>query len=499
MYLRSILILLILTSALAFSVAAKNAVEADPIAILRGSWPDPTILKVGDKYLMTQSVAGGYYPNNLIWESEDLLEWTPLTYARPESGGGLAPDLAYVNGTYYLYCERTTPLTASSPSGPWTEHPHMDGSEGIDPGHLKAKDGKRYLYSSKGYMALLEGDGLSYTTPPQKVYDGWEIPEDWAYTLLHLESPKLFFKDGYYYMVSAQGGTFGVATGHMAVVARSRNPEGPWENAPYNPLIRTDNRDEPWWGEGHATIFEGPNGDWFALYHGYKNGYRLLGRCTLLLPIEWTEEGWPVVAEKWPRGFSEDAMKINLPMSDEFDGNSLGLQWQSPEKHDLSRYEFVDGKLIVKGYGKTVGDCRPLTVNNGEISYVLETQLKLNGADFAGLVIYYNAEVYVSFGITKEGIVKKETLAGTRRILPTRQYKHHGDTVRLKIINDKSDVRFYFQQTDGSWKFVESSEDIGGMDDNGFLQNSSMRPGIFVTGEGSAAFSYFRHTVNVQK
>ena len=467
---------------------------ATPIPILMGSWSDPSILKAEGKYIMTQSTAGGYYPNNLIWESEDLLTWTPLAYARPHTGGGLAPDLAYGDGTYYLYVERTTPLTAKSPGGPWTEHPHMEDSVGIDPGHLFGLDGKRYLYTSKGFVATLKEDGLSYATLPKKVYDGWPIPDDWAYTLLHLESPKLFHKDGYYYMVSAQGGTFGVAGGHMATSARSRHPEGSWENSPYNPMIRTHDRDEPYWGVGHATVFEGPKGDWFALYHGYKANYRLLGRSTLLLPVEWTNDGWPVIADEWPEGFSEDAVKINLPFSDEFDGEELGLQWQSPGKHDLSRYAFSDGRLVVQGHGQTVGDCHPITVNNGKISYEIETEVELNGADYAGLVIYYSSQVYVCLGITSDGIVKKDVLAGTRRKLPTRDHEHGQKRVRLKMVNEKSDVRFYFQKSDGSWQPVLSSEDIGGMDDNGFLQNSSMRPGLFVVGDGSARFEYFRYS-----
>ena len=56
----------------------------------------------------------------------------------------------------------------------------------------------------------------------------WETEGDDMY----LESPKLLFKDGYYYMTSAEGGTAGPATSHMCVMARSRSIFGPWENSP---------------------------------------------------------------------------------------------------------------------------------------------------------------------------------------------------------------------------------------------------------------------------
>src|SRR3546814_17074463 len=67
---------------------------------------------------------------------------------------------------------------------------------------------------------------------------------------------------------------------------------GPWENCPSNPLVRTVSQDEKWWSRGHATLVEGPAGDWWSVYHGYENGYWTLGRQTLLDPVEWHAVGW---------------------------------------------------------------------------------------------------------------------------------------------------------------------------------------------------------------
>lgn len=49
---------------------------------------------------------------------------------------------------------------------------------------------------------------------------------------------------------------------------------------------------EPWWSRGHASVAEGPGGDWWMVYHGYENGFRTLGRRTPLEPVEWTADGW---------------------------------------------------------------------------------------------------------------------------------------------------------------------------------------------------------------
>ena len=79
----------------------------------------------------------------------------------------------------------------------------------------------------------------------------------------------------------------------MVIVARSRSVNGPWQNCPHNPIVRTTTDAERWWSRGHATLFEGPDGAWWMVYHGYENGYRTLGRQTLLDRVEWTADGWP--------------------------------------------------------------------------------------------------------------------------------------------------------------------------------------------------------------
>jgi beta-xylosidase len=140
-------------------------------------------------------------------------------------------------------------------------------------------------------------------------------------------------KDGFYYMITAEGGTAGPATSHMVIVARSRDPYGPWENCPHNPILRTQSRTERWWSLGHATIVDTPHGDWWMMLHAYENGYYTLGRQTLLVPIEWTDDGWPRV----PEGIRIDeplrkplgkAVPHGLALSDDFSGAEFGLQWR---------------------------------------------------------------------------------------------------------------------------------------------------------------------------
>lgn len=146
------------------------------------------------------------------------------------------------------------------------------------------------------------------------------------------EGPKLLRHGEYFYLITAVGGTAGPATGHMVIAARSKSIHGPWEHCPHNPLVRTTSSAEPWWSRGHASLVEGPGGDWWMVYHGYENGYRTLGRQTLLEPMEWTADGWlramggdlskpigkPRGGTAGPNGFA---------LSDDFARDRFGVQW----------------------------------------------------------------------------------------------------------------------------------------------------------------------------
>ena len=163
---------------------------------------------------------------------------------------------------------------------------------GIDPGHVADADGKRYLYLSEGKVVQLSDDGLSTVGEVKKVYDGWPYPRNWRTEGMYLESPKLNYHNGYYYLTSAEGGTAGPGTSHMVVTARSKSVLGPWENSPFNPLVHTYSERESWWSRGHGTLIDDVNGNWWVVYHAYAKGYHTLGRQTLIEPIQWTPDGW---------------------------------------------------------------------------------------------------------------------------------------------------------------------------------------------------------------
>ena len=80
----------------------------------------------------------------------------------------------------------------------------------------------------------------------------------------------VYKRQGSYYLMCAEGGTLGPPTAHMAVLARSKSINGPWENSPYNPVVHTSGNDEKWWNKGHGSLIDTPDGNWYIVYHAYR-------------------------------------------------------------------------------------------------------------------------------------------------------------------------------------------------------------------------------------
>jgi beta-xylosidase len=266
--------------------------------LLSGDRPDPSILKDGKDYYLTFSSFESY-PGLTIWHSRDLINWQPREAALTKNIGSVwAVSLAKHDGRYFLYIPVKAAqnsifvIWADAINGPWSEPIDLKLHDHIDPCHVVGEDGSRWLFLSGGDRVRLSPDGLSTAGTPEHVYDPWRYPPEWDVESFSPEGPKVMRHGDWFYLISAVGGTAGPPTGHMVIAARSRSIHGPWEQAPNNPLVHTKSDSEKWWSRGHASLVEAPDGSWWALYHGYENGFWTLGRQTLLDPVEWTADGW---------------------------------------------------------------------------------------------------------------------------------------------------------------------------------------------------------------
>lgn len=113
------------------------------------------------------------------------------------------------------------------------------------------------------------------------------------------EGPHIYKIDGWYYLLTAEGGTDLL---HRVVIGRSKSPLGPYdfpENV--NPLVFNGEHPDVR-NTGHGDLVQGPDGKWWLVLLGVRpqtNGMAPLGRETFLAPVEW-KDGWPVVNKGSP-------------------------------------------------------------------------------------------------------------------------------------------------------------------------------------------------------
>jgi xylan 1,4-beta-xylosidase len=463
--------------------------------IFAGDYPDPSLLRDGNDYYIVHSSLE-YYPGLLIWHSKDLINWTPVTNALHKYVGSVwAPDLVKYKNKYYIYFPANNTnyvVTADSISGPWSDPINLKIGN-IDPGHVTDDQGKRYLYFSSGGYVPLSDDGLSVAGEFKHTYNGWPIPREWTIECFCMESPKIVKRGDYYYLTMAEGGTAGPATGHMVISARSKSPLGPWENSPYNPIIRTQDNSERWWSKGHGTVFEDATGNWWIVFHGYENGHYNMGRQTLLQPIEWTKDGWYKTPDgiktnepmKRPIGIISDAM---FSLTDNFEGDTLKPQWKFFGQYDASRFHLADNSLVIKSKGHSVGDCSPLLCIPSDHSYIAQVELNIEGKATGGLVLFYNNNAYSGILADKENILAN--LRGWQFPTEKNVIKNH---VFLRIKNINNTVDMYYSIDGEKWNKIENSAEVSSLNHNvlsGFL---SLRLGLCSIGEGKVKFKNFSY------
>ena len=287
--------------------------------ILRGFNPDPSICRVGDDYYIATSTFE-WFPGVSIHHSRDLANWHLLTHALdetslldlrgvPSSGGVWAPALSHHNGLFYLCytvvhqheaATKDTPnylVTAPSIEGPWSD-PVFVNSSGFDPSLFHDDDGKKYWLNMVWDhrpgrhpfygIALQEYDACAgqLIGDVELIFKGSELQ--------CTEGPHLYKRNGWYYLLTAEGGT---EYEHAASLARSRNLRGPYEVHPHNPVLTSANRPELTLQKaGHASLVETQTGQWYMPHlcaRPLPGTQRCnLGRETAIQQVEWRDDDW---------------------------------------------------------------------------------------------------------------------------------------------------------------------------------------------------------------
>src|SRR5579871_6180733 len=296
--------------------------------ILTGFNPDPSIVRVEDDYYIATSTFE-WFPGVQIFHSRDLAHWRLLTrplnrasqlnmLGDPDSCGIWAPCLTYADGLFWLiYTDvkrygRTSQAGASGASlrdthnylvtgaridGEWSDPVYLNSS-GFDPSLFHDEDGRKYLVNMRwdhrpGHnrfsgIVLQEYAAAErqLVGPVHLIFEGTRL----GFT----EGPHLYKRNGYYYLLTAEGGT---GWGHAVTMARSREITGPYELHPDVYILSSRHRpDLELQRAGHADLVETPNGETY-LVHLCGRPLRNRGRCTLgretaIQPMVWSEDDW---------------------------------------------------------------------------------------------------------------------------------------------------------------------------------------------------------------
>jgi xylan 1,4-beta-xylosidase len=310
--------------------------------VLTGFHPDPSMICADGTFYVANSTFE-YFPGVRISASKDLANWecvsTPLSDTRylnmagnMISGGIWAPCLSWSDGIFYLVFTdvktwKTYPFkdthnyitTAKHIEGPWTEPVYMN-SIGFDTSLFHDDDGRKYFIN-------MEWD---YRQPNTKTFSGILVTEVDPVTLGFIgetqkiftgtdrglvEGPHIYKKDNWYYLLTAEGGTF---YKHTATVARSKKLFGPYEVHPNKHICSAmDHPEHPVQKTGHTSWCQGPDGRWFLAFlcgRPVDGKHCVLGRETGINELVWKDD-WPylknntLLVDEYFNGYGEKTEK----------------------------------------------------------------------------------------------------------------------------------------------------------------------------------------------
>ncbi|QFU07763.1 Beta-xylosidase [Rhodobacteraceae bacterium THAF1] len=485
--------------------------------ILPGFNPDPSIVRVGDDYYIATSTFE-WYPGVQIHHSRDLKNWRlvtrPLDRATqldmrgdPDSGGVWAPCLSYADGQFWLIYSDVKRrdgawkdshnylVTAPSIDGPWSDRVHLNSS-GFDPSLFHDADGRKWLLNMIWNHNKQGGDRFGgivmqeYSVAEQKLTG--EIHNIYRGTDHKLvEGPHLYRRDGWYYLLTAEGGT---GYDHAATMARSRDLFGPYETDPAKHVLTSKDTDPDHLLQraGHADIVETQSGEHFMVHlcsrpleetrtivtntsiHADDVRRSPLGRETSIQRLIWEEGAFPRLAHGGPAPATEidgpdlpEAPVDAIPTRRTFeDGLPPEFQWlRTPDADRLFSTTERAGALRIFGRESPGSQFEHALVARRQdaIHYTAETELEMTPGDyqhFAGLIAWYGRNKFHYLAVTAdEAGGRVLTIYSCAADWPDAAISYPVEPIplpadgpiRLGCDVDSSELRFRYATEGGDW------------------------------------------------
>jgi Beta-xylosidase len=457
--------------------------------ILEGFYPDPSICAVGeDFYLVTSSFV--YFPGVPIFHSKDLAHWEQIgnILDREEqlplqgyghSKGIYAPTLRYHDGVFYMITTNVTGkgnfiVTATDPAGDWSNPYYLgEEAEGIDPSLFFDTDGTCYYIGQRDNTKEItySGDKEIWIQrldlqEMKLVGESKRIWKSALYGAVWSEGPHLYKKDGWYYIMIAEGGT---GPEHAVTIARSKEIYGPYEGNKANPILthRHLGSAYPIRYVGHGDLIETSANEWYlvVLASRHFDGYSNTGRDTFLAKVDW-EKDWPVINKGI--GMLTEEVEIDLPVyripepvqtyhffGEKLDDRMLRLRNPKEEMYSLTdRAGFLRLKLSEIALSErdtpTFVGIRQSNYHYMATTYMEYTPKKKG--ECAGLSIYQNNEYHIRYEVTLDGEQRILQVVLYRKCLKTNEHIEEvlvskaieKSSITLKIVNHGQKVWFYY-------------------------------------------------------
>lgn len=507
--------------------------------ILRGFNPDPSIVRVGDDYYIATSTFE-WYPGVQIHHSRDLVHWRlagrPLTRASqldmrgaPDSCGVWAPCLTHADGLFWLvytdvkrYGRTSTGaaggsaslrdfhnylVTSPSIDGPWSDPVHLNSS-GFDPSLFHDDDGRKYVLNQlwdhrpggKRFAGIVAQE---YSVQEQRLIGSRR--NIFAGTEHGLtEAPHLYRRDGYYYLLTAEGGT---GWNHGVTMARSRDLHGPYELHPDVSVLSTRSRpDAALQRAGHADLVETPDGRTYMVYlcgRPLRNrGTCTLGRETAIQEVVWGEDGWlrTLAGDGMPQldapapGLPEHVFEA-APERAGFDAPALPVDFQwlrTPYPEELFSLTARPGHLRLFGRESLGSQFRQALVARRQQAHCFSaaTLVEFEPEHFqqqAGLVCYYGAAKFHYLYITHDDEIGKHLRVMSS--LPNHMQADSftapialpsGVPVALRVEVDEERLVFGYRLGDGPWQWLAQQFDASILSDEANAPGQPNFTGAFV-------------------
>lgn len=302
-----------------------------------------------------------------------------------------------------------------------------------------------------------------------------------------IEGPHIYKRNGFYYLLAAEGGT---SVNHTQVAFRSNKATGPFVPYDKNPILTqkglNPNRKNPVTSTGHADLVEGPDGKTYAVFLGvrpYEGDFYNTGRETFIAPVSW-KDNWPVINPdheevqyaynvKFPVGRPESGtpqngnFTVKHDLSAKLDRALLFLRTR-----DTSWYKTGKDGLTLTLLPATVMDTiNPAFVGRRQQHLICETTTNLDFKaqaenEKAGLVILQDEYhfYFISKSVNQSGrpvvqLFRANQALKSMELITEAVLPENNGKITLKIAAKNDKYRFSYALKDGNWKELGAAMD----------------------------------------